>query len=91
MTDYDHPYKRLFSYPIMIADLIVGFLDADLVEVCDISSLERCNGSYVTDDLREREDDLWVVEMRKMGFFLGPLIRNYLLIPLGEMRVGGTF
>jgi hypothetical protein len=42
----------------MIADLIVGFLDADLVEVCDISSLERCNGSYVTDDLREREDDL---------------------------------
>ena len=58
MTDYDHPYKRLFSHPIMMADLIQGFLDSDLVEICDISSLERCNGSYVTDDLIEREDDL---------------------------------
>jgi len=58
MTDYDHPYKRLFSHPIMMADLILGYLDPKLVEVCDISSLKRCNGSYVTDDLREREDDL---------------------------------
>jgi len=58
MTDSDHPYKRLFSHPNMMVDLIQGYLDPELVEVCDISSLKRCNGSYVTDDFREREDDL---------------------------------
>jgi predicted transposase/invertase (TIGR01784 family) len=58
MNDSDHPYKRLFSHPEMIADLIRGFLDPELVSGCDLSTLERCNGSYVTDDLREREDDI---------------------------------
>lgn len=58
MNDSDHPYKRLFSHPEMIADLIRGFLDPKLASGCDLSTLERCNGSYVTDDLREREDDI---------------------------------
>jgi hypothetical protein len=44
MTDYDHPYKRLFSLPNMMADLILGYLDPELVEVCDISSLKRYKG-----------------------------------------------
>ena len=42
----------------MIADLIKGFLDPRLAADCDFTRLERCNGSYVTDDLREREDDI---------------------------------
>jgi len=58
MNDSDHPYKRLFSHPEMIADLIRGLLDPHLATDCDFSRLERCNGSYVTDDLREREDDI---------------------------------
>jgi len=58
MNDSDHPYKRLFSHPEMIADLIKGFLDPRLAADCDFTRLERCNGSYVTDDLREREDDI---------------------------------
>jgi hypothetical protein len=73
MIDYDHPYKRLFSHPIMMADLILGYLDPELVKVCDISSLKRCNGSYVTDDLREREDDLiWKLKWgdREMVLYL---------------------
>ena len=58
MTDCDHSYKRLFSHQIMIADLIRGFLGTDLAEICDLNSLERCNGSYVTDELKDQEDDL---------------------------------
>ena len=57
-SDYDHPYKRLFSHPEMMIDLIRGFLTSDFTEICDLTTLKRCNGSYVTDDLREREDDL---------------------------------
>jgi len=73
MTDFDHPYKRLFSHPNMMADLILGYLDPKLVEVCDIRSLKRCNGSYVTDDWREREDDLiWKLKWgdREMVLYL---------------------
>ena len=58
MNDSDHPYKRLFSHPEMIADLVRGFLNPSFVSDCDFTKLERCNGSYVTDDLREREDDI---------------------------------
>lgn len=62
MTDSDHPYKRLFSHPRMIADLLLGFLEPELTDTCDLDTLTRCNGSYVTDDLREREDDIiWKV------------------------------
>ncbi|GAB6286882.1 MAG: hypothetical protein STSR0009_30850 [Methanoregula sp.] len=73
MTDYDHPYKRLFSHPNMMEDLIFEYLDPELVEVCDISSLKRCNGSYVTDDFREREDNLiWKLKWgdREMVLYL---------------------
>jgi hypothetical protein len=59
MSDSDHPYKRLFSHPEMMADLIRGFLSPDFSNLCDFSTLTRCNGSYVTDDLREREDDIF--------------------------------
>jgi hypothetical protein len=58
MNDSDHPYKRFFSHPKMIADLIKGFLDPRLAADCDFTRLEHCNGSYVTDNLRERADDI---------------------------------
>ena len=75
MTDHDHPYKRLFSHPEMVADLIRGFLHQELAEVCDLSTLKRCNGSYVTDDLRDREDDIiWQVKWGDKSLILYLLI-----------------
>jgi hypothetical protein len=47
MNDSDHPYKRLFSHPEMIADLS-GFFKPITCTDCDFTKLERCNGSYVT-------------------------------------------
>jgi hypothetical protein len=38
--------------------LLRGFLPPDWVAALDLDSLERCPGSYVTDDLRDRADDI---------------------------------
>jgi predicted transposase/invertase (TIGR01784 family) len=42
----------------MVTDLLKGFVDEEWVRQCDFSTLEKVSGSYVTDDLRDREDDL---------------------------------
>jgi len=58
MGDHDHSYKRLFSHPQMVEDLLRGFVREPWVEQLDFRTLEKVSGSYVTDDLRDREDDL---------------------------------
>ena len=42
----------------MVKDLLIGFVKEEWVEQCDFDSLEKVGGSYVSDDLRNREDDL---------------------------------
>jgi predicted transposase/invertase (TIGR01784 family) len=60
--DHDHSYKLLFSHPEMVADLLRGFVREPWVQELDFSSLEKMSGNYVTDDLRDREDDvIWRV------------------------------
>jgi predicted transposase YdaD len=56
--EHDTGYKRLFSHPEMVADLLRGFVHEPWVERLDLSTLEPVSGSYVSDDLREREDDI---------------------------------
>ena len=64
MTDHDHSYKLLFSHPRMVQDLLQGFVHEDGVRQADFSTLERVSGSYVSDDLRERKDDvIWRVRL----------------------------
>jgi predicted transposase/invertase (TIGR01784 family) len=55
---HDHSYKLLFSHPEMVADLLRGFVREDWVSQLDFETLEKVSGSFVADDLREREDDL---------------------------------
>ncbi len=60
--DHDQSYKLLFSHPEMVADLLRGFVREEWVEHLDFGSLEKVSGTYVADDLREREDDvIWRV------------------------------
>ncbi len=60
--DHDQSYKLLFSHPEMVADLLRGFVREDWVQHLDFDSLEKVSGTYVADDLREREDDvIWKV------------------------------
>jgi predicted transposase YdaD len=42
----------------MVADLLRGFVHEDWVSQFDFGTLEKVSGSFVADDLREREDDL---------------------------------
>ncbi|HYO16827.1 MAG TPA: Rpn family recombination-promoting nuclease/putative transposase [Thermoanaerobaculia bacterium] len=57
-SEHDHGFKFLFSKPHLVEALLRGFLPASWVEQLDFSTLRRGRGSYVTDDLRERHDDI---------------------------------
>lgn len=62
---HDNSYKLLFSHPRMVHDLLVGFVREDWVADLDFDTLEQVSGSYVSDDLRDREDDIiWRIRWR---------------------------
>jgi len=42
----------------MVEDLLCGFVHDEWISQVDFGSLEKVSGSYVSDDLREREDDI---------------------------------
>lgn len=58
MGEHDNGYRNLFSHPQMVRDLLLGFVPHDWVTELDMATLERCSGSYVTDDLRSRYSDI---------------------------------
>ncbi len=58
MADHDTGYKQLFSHADMVRDLLQGFVREEWVKQLDFASLEKVSGSYVTDDLRDRADDV---------------------------------
>jgi predicted transposase YdaD len=58
MSHHDHSYKLLFSHPEMVRDLLLGFVHEAWVSELDFSTLERVNTSYISEDLRRREDDI---------------------------------
>ena len=76
--DHDHGYKRLFSHPQAVEELIRGFLRPDWVEELDLSTLERVGNELISDDLRARRSDvIWRVRRKgKQGEWL------YLLLEL---------
>ena len=57
-SEHDHGYKRLFSHPKVVEELIRGFLREDWTARLDFSTLERVPSSFVSDDLRERHSDV---------------------------------
>ena len=63
---HDNAYKHLFSHPQAVRDLLRGFVQEDWVALLDYGSLEKVNGSYVSDDLRDRQDDIvWRIRMQQ--------------------------
>jgi len=75
MSDHDHPYKLLFSHTEMVRDLLLTFVREDWVRHVDFTTLERHAGSFVTDDLREREDDIiWSVRWGERRLYIYLLI-----------------
>jgi len=71
MGQHDSSYKLLFSHTRMVEDLLRGFVKETWVDQLDFSTLERVSGSYVSDDLREREDDIiWRVRWGKEWLYV---------------------
>jgi len=65
MGIHDCSYKQLFSFSVMVADLLRGFVGERWIDDLDFDTLERKNGGYVSDDLSEREDDIiWRVKWK---------------------------
>ena len=64
-SEHDHGFKLLFSQPKVVEEFLRGFLSASLVERLDFSTLRRGSGSVVSDDLRERHDDvIWGIRWK---------------------------
>jgi hypothetical protein len=67
-SQHDRGYKRLFSHPLSVEELLRGFLPADWTGRLDFSTLERVGNSFVSDDLRERHGDvIWRLRFRGEG------------------------
>ncbi len=72
---HDGSYKLLFSHPEMVESLIRDFVPEDWVHSLDFSTLEKQNGSYVTDDLRQRHDDvIWRIKSQESWLYIYLLI-----------------
>ena len=73
--EHDSSYKYLFSAPEMVRDLIMGFVPDEWLHSLDYATLERVDGSYITEDFKSRADDIvWRI---KVG---GEWVYLYLLI-----------
>ncbi len=71
MAQHDGSYKNIFSYPQMVQQLLEGFVNQDWVADLDFSSLEKTSGHYVSDDLRERSDDMvWKARWRDTEVYI---------------------
>jgi predicted transposase/invertase (TIGR01784 family) len=67
-SEHDHGYKLLFSNPRLVEELIRGFLPGPWLDRLDFSTLQKVSGSVITDDLRERHDDvIWKLCWRDGG------------------------
>ena len=75
MAQHDSSYKQLFSHPEMVEDLLTGFIHEDWVQQLDFSTLETVKSSFITADLREREDDIiWRVRWGEEWLYVYLLI-----------------
>ena len=55
---HDSGYKLLFAHPEMVRDLLLGYMPGEWLNQADFSSLERVNGSYVSESEKQRHDDM---------------------------------
>ena len=72
---HDTGYKKLYTFPKMVEDLLTGFIHQDWIKELDFSTLEKMNNSYITDEFRERSDDIiWRVHFRDQWLYVYLLI-----------------
>lgn len=55
---HDSGYKKLFSNPVIVKELILSFVDEPWVKNLNYETLERIDKSFVTEEFIERESDI---------------------------------
>jgi hypothetical protein len=81
---HDLSYRRLFSQPRMVRELVRDFVEESWIERLDFSTLERVNASYVSKSLKNREGDLvWRLRLREGG-----IVYIYVLLELSPSPSG---
>lgn len=65
MNEHDAGYRSLFTDRLMIVHLIRGFITQPWVQDLDLETLELVSGSFVSDSMKTRENDvIWRVQFR---------------------------
>ena len=68
---HDPAYKRLFTRPHLVQDLLRGFVARDWSEELDFSTLRSVPASFSSDRLRERHGDVvWQIQFRGERLYL---------------------
>jgi len=84
--EHDLRYRKLFSNPRIMEELLVSFVDESWVKDIDFSKAERMDRSFVTEGFRERETDL-IWKLR----FKGEEVYLYLFMALRVLRYLSEF
>ena len=68
---HDENYKRLFTSPLMVRDVLRACLPAHRLAAADLSSLGELSPEYVSDELRTRHGDtVWHLRLGRRPAFL---------------------
>jgi len=57
-NQHDKRYKKLFSNPVLLRELLESFVEEDFIMELDFSTLERVDKSFITDRFQEKESDI---------------------------------
>ena len=64
--DHDSTCRRVFGAPRMVKDLFVGFVDSELAQLLDWSTLKQVAARHTSEDLHQRENDM-IWELQRLG------------------------
>jgi predicted transposase/invertase (TIGR01784 family) len=90
MSEHDASYKQFFSHKEMVQDLLTGFVHENWVNELDFSSLEPVKTSFVSDNLRRRDEDIiWRVRWKDNWLYVYILLAFQSTVnPFMAVRVG---
>ena len=75
MKHHDGFYKRILSCRQMVSSYLLDYVHAGFVADMDMATLELVSGSFVSDDLHSRENDvIWKVKWRGADAYLYVMI-----------------
>ena len=57
-NEHDIRYKKLFSNPVLMQELLEYFVHEKFIHELDFTTLERLDKSFITDAFKEKESDL---------------------------------